>query len=125
MKGRVAYVSGPMSGLPGHNYDAFAEAAHWLRQNLCENVVSPHEIWCDESAGYPQDSTADDWVKHMRADIAALMECDTIVLIPGWPRSRGSRLELTIAMELGMDVWFYDALKSPRLTPTVTGPLAP
>ena len=102
------YISGPMSGIPGYNYEAFAEAALQLRLAGYENVVSPHEIWCDESAGYAQDSTAADWHRHMRADIAALLECDTIVLLPGWQMSKGARLELTIALELGFAVFFRE-----------------
>ena len=56
----------------------------------------------------------------MRADISALLECDTIVLLPGWPKSRGARLELTIAMELGMDVYFYSTAERDRLMPMAT-----
>lgn len=120
-----------MSGLPNHNYEAFAEAAHWLRQHVCEHVVSPHEVtaltcpkceWAAmverqmSCAGNPDggeitpfNATPHSWAAHMRADISALLECDTIVMFPGWPSSRGARLELTIAMELGFKVFFYNA----------------
>lgn len=100
------YLSGPMSGLPGHNYEAFAEAAHWLRQHFCENVVSPHELIPQPCDGCFDKSKEHSWHEHMRADIACLLRCDTIVLLPGWPSSRGARLELTIAMELGFKVFF-------------------
>jgi len=104
------YISGPMSGLPDHNRAAFAECAHWLRQAGHEHVISPHEI-AVVGCCFPADPAdgKHDWDAHMREDIAALMTCDHIVLLPGWPASRGSRLELTIAMELGFKVLFYDA----------------
>lgn len=124
------YISGPMTGLPNNGYDAFAAAAHWLRQNRFENVVSPHEIRADGCIGCGVSWTQEtplgtplpphDWNAHLRADITALMECDTIVLLPGWPKSRGSRLELTIAMELGMDVYFYDPDGVEKLTMMAT-----
>lgn len=124
-----AYISGPMTGLPNHNFAAFAEAAHWLRQHICENVVSPHEVEtvaCDgckaakESPAWSADelpvARPHNWAEHMKADIAALLECDTIVMLLGWPSSRGARLELTIAMELGFKVFFYNADGVEKLT---------
>jgi len=116
------YISGPMSGLPDHNVPAFAECAHWLRQHGHEHVVSPHEILPDRPAWKTrvgdvsiQWFEVQDWNAHTRADIAALVECDHLVLLPGWPQSRGSRLELTIAMDLGFKVFTYDALAEPRM----------
>ncbi len=97
--GNRYYLSGPMSGLPGCNYEAFAEAALALRLSGCENIVSPHEI-------RPL-VAAPTWEDHMRADLSALLECDTIVLLPGWQSSRGARLELTVATALGFAVACY------------------
>jgi uncharacterized protein DUF4406 len=41
------------------------------------------------------------WVAYMRQDIAALVGCDAIFMIPGWEESRGARLEVHVARELG------------------------
>ena len=38
----------------------------------------------------------------MRADIAELVKCDGVALLPGWERSRGASLEAHIAHSLGM-----------------------
>ena len=89
------YISGPMTGLPGLNFDAFNEQAAYLRQ-LGYDVVNPAEINPDTSMA---------WADCMRADIAALTTCTHIVLLPGWHASRGAVLEHHIAERLGMVVW--------------------
>lgn len=35
--------------------------------------------------------------EHMGRDIAALLECDAVMFMPGWTRSRGCRLEYQAA----------------------------
>ena len=42
----------------------------------------------------------------MRKDIKLLCECDTILLLPGWEKSKGAHLELHIAHRIGMEVMF-------------------
>ena len=41
------------------------------------------------------------WEDYMRKDIAELMRCKAIYLLKGWKKSRGARIEYTIAKELG------------------------
>ena len=88
------YVSGPMTGLPDLNFPAFNAAAKMLR-DLGHTVFNPAEV--GEVPGLQ-------WADYMRKDIRLLMECDTIWMLPGWLQSRGARLELYIAAELGMEV---------------------
>ena len=38
----------------------------------------------------------------MRADIAMMMECDEVVMLPCWKDSRGAQIEHRIAKELDM-----------------------
>lgn len=86
------YIAGPMSGLPGLNFQAFHREAARLRAMGLE-VVNPAEINTDPLAG---------WNECMRADIAQLITCDSICLLPGWEHSRGATLERHIASQLGM-----------------------
>jgi len=88
------YISGPMTGLPYSNFPAFNETARSLR--ACGlDVVNPAEINPDG---------AKSWSACMRADIAALVTCDAIALMPGWENSNGAHLELHIAHRLAMHV---------------------
>lgn len=96
------YVAGPMSNLPGLNFGAFHAAAARLR-DLGHDVVNPAEINVDPSAG---------WATCMRADLAQLVTCNGIALLPGWERSRGARLERYVAGELGMRVMLVDEVQA-------------
>jgi hypothetical protein len=51
--------------------------------------------------GLPQPG---DWQDHMKADIKLLLNCQYIVLLPGWEKSKGCRLELDVAMSTGLEV---------------------
>lgn len=88
------YVAGPMTGIQDLNFPAFHAEASRLR-GLGYEVVNPAEISPDLSA---------DWGACMRADIAQLVTCHAIFLLPGWENSRGATLEHHIAEALGMMV---------------------
>lgn len=89
------YVCGPMTGIEDYNIPAFNAAAADLRA-AGYTVVSPPEV-----APYRPDWR---WSDYMRADIAALVTCDGLALLPGWGESKGARTEVTLAASLGMTV---------------------
>lgn len=94
---RKIYLAGPMSGLPDFNYPAFHAAAAKLRAlghevlNPAENPVPPCGTW----QGY------------MRLALAQLVQCECIVLLPGWSDSRGALVERELAQTLGMDLSYF------------------
>lgn len=90
------YIAGPMSSLPELNFPAFHAEAARLRA-LGFEVVNPAEINAGTSAA---------WADCMRADIAQLVTCDGIVLLPGWQQSKGASLEAHIAERLEMRMYF-------------------
>jgi hypothetical protein len=92
MKPRV-YVAGPMTGYENFNYPAFHEAAKLLRYHGYE-VVSPAEL-NDQSV---------DWVSAMKTDIAALVHCGIVFVLPGWEKSKGTNIELLLATLLGIEI---------------------
>lgn len=101
----IIYLSGPMTGLPDHNYPAFQAAAERLRAQGA-TVVSPHELPAN-CPGCGENDLPHSWAEHMRADLAALLTCDVIMLLPGWETSRGAQLEKTVAEAVNMTVVDY------------------
>lgn len=93
------YLSGPMSGIKDENFPAFKAAARALRL-LGYEVVNPAEFDTDVD-GLGERSR---WVKFLKADIKALMDCDGIVMLPGWESSKGAKLEHYNAVALDLVV---------------------
>jgi hypothetical protein len=91
---RRIYISGPITGIPDGNLAAFAHAARTIAQSG-EIPVNPHEN------GLPPTAS---WREHMRADLRMLADCDAILLLPGWGRSRGAYIEQKVAQILGMQI---------------------
>ncbi|VEH23197.1 DUF4406 domain-containing protein [Bordetella hinzii] len=91
---RKIYISGPMTGLPKLNFPAFNAEAMRLRE-LGYDVINPAEINPDPSAP---------WQDCLRADLRAMLDCDTLALLPGWAKSQGAHLEVHVAHRVGIDI---------------------
>jgi hypothetical protein len=111
---RVArvYIAGPMSGHADLNFPAFHAAAKEYRKNGAF-VISPAEVnGGDAEIAKSAKMTAEEyhahWVKCMKNDISLLMTCDTIVMLPGWQKSRRAKLEHHIARNLGLTISYKD-----------------
>ena len=95
MSKKVAYIAGPMAGIPDFNFPAFHEMAKRLRE-----------------AGWEAKNPADNFGGrtdlsreiYIRADVAVLAACDAIVMLPGWQNSRGAKLEYFLAQEMGLEI---------------------
>jgi hypothetical protein len=98
----ILYISGPMTGLEEFNYPTFNLVAKELRAQGF-TVISPAET--EESLGFAQGSQTWPWQTWMRHALRSLLECDAIVMLPGWYRSKGARAELDIALDLEMDIF--------------------
>ena len=95
-----------MTGKPGLNFLAFHAAAAELRALDVGHTVG----WGGIQVVNPADLNPDpntSWRECMATDIKALVDCDTVLMLPGWLESRGASLERKIAIRLGMLV-FYD-----------------
>ncbi|WP_035487274.1 DUF4406 domain-containing protein [Alicyclobacillus contaminans] len=88
------YISGPMSGIKDWNYPMFFATAELLRR-LGFDVINPAE-------GVSEFDKPWNW--YMRRALRLMMDADTILMLPGWSRSRGARLERMVAKKLGMRV---------------------
>lgn len=105
-----AYIAGPMTGYPMLNHPAFREATKVLRDFGFE-VVSPEEMdteWgIDPSSDDPYRGLSVSPAEIMRQDLVAMLNCDYIILLPGWEGSQGARLERIVAESCGVGVRLY------------------
>ena len=103
------YLGGPMRGYPEHNWPAFRAACEQLRAAGLK-IISPHEV--NPAANQdPSVANPDVYVyplKYLKTDIEAMIKCDGLILLKGWPKSRGAKAELSIALDLEYPVYFYD-----------------
>lgn len=86
------YLSGPITGYDMEERRKTFDAAAALIADMGMKAVNPMD-------GYVEGM---DWEECMREDIAKLVRCDGIAMLPGWEDSKGARLEFDIAMALGM-----------------------
>lgn len=101
------YLAGPMSGIPQFNFPAFRDNAERLR-NRGYDIITPHEMddpevsaaaWASPDgspgSGSPNGET---WGDFLSRDVKLVADnaCGVLVL-PGWNKSRGARLETFVA----------------------------
>ena len=88
------YISGPMTGIPEYNYPAFFAAEEVL-------LRAGYDV---ENPAKNPDPTPKTWENFMRMAVRQLMDCDGVVLLPGWLESKGALVEVNLAKMIGMRV---------------------
>lgn len=103
------YISGPMTGMPEHNFPAFHAAAAdlraqgWTVENPAEHFNGAH--------GLP-------WEVYMVQDIHVITRgCWGIAVLDGWEGSRGARLEVLLGRSCRLNLLKY----RPGRTPVTLG----
>lgn len=93
----AVYLSGPMSGYPGLNYDAFHTAEKIINQSdPTIEVINPASVDLGEHGS---------WEAYMRHHIEVIVrDVHAIVTLPGFECSRGAALEVYLAHQLGIPV---------------------
>lgn len=112
-KTEVVYIAGPMEGYENFNFPAFNAAAERLR-DLGYDVRNPAANG-DINAADPNKATKPrEW--YLKRDLEWLLECDMVLVLEGWEMSRGARMEVQVARNLGLRiVRFGDALDGVEL----------
>ncbi len=97
------YLSGPMTGLPGLNYEAFNAAAEHLRA-LGHEVYNPAEWETRYNKGVFNHTIA-------FADYCTYIsrEADGVVVLSGWSKSPGASAEVALAHAIKKPVFAYGA----------------
>lgn len=90
------YLSGPMRGLPEHNWPAFHESAAELRA-MGHTVLNPAESFDGKPGANRTDC--------LRHDIQLILIVDAVVVIDNWLNSPGACFEVAEAWQVGLPVF--------------------
>jgi hypothetical protein len=104
---RLIYIAGQYSGKDFAEIDRHIDIAKHASINLLKRgwaVICPHLNTChfelyEDEIGY----THDDWLK---MDFEILERCDAIFMLKNWKDSKGAKMELDYARELGITIYF-------------------
>ena len=109
----ILYLAGPMSGIPDHNFPMFDRVAGLLR-DLGHGVVSPADV--NRKHGYSEANdefvagTIDpkEYAKLFKLDVQEILGCEGMVMLPGWVKSKGAKLEFALARMVDMPCYRYN-----------------
>lgn len=95
------YLAGQMTGLPGFNYPAFNKMQKKL-EGQGFKVINPATL---NKAGEP-------WINCLRNDLSHIVKkCYAIAVLDNWRNSRGARLEVSTASQLGLPIFNAETLE--------------
>jgi hypothetical protein len=100
------YIAGPITIDPDHWREHFADAEEWIHKAYPNaEVVNPltleNEPECIEAREHIGDGK-ELWNWMLKRDIRHLMTCTHILMLKGWEKSEGARLELRTAVDVGI-----------------------
>lgn len=99
------YIGGKMTGEPEHGYPKFFAAEKRLHAKGYK-TINPARL----------NRQGDDWFVCLRNDIKFIVtKCKGIALLDNWHKSPGAKLELAIAIRLGMDIIDAQTLKPMKI----------
>lgn len=105
----TVYLAGPMTGHPDYNRAGFAEAERYARAQGWD-VASPqntdptHDGPCPAGDRHTTAAGSHPYPCWVRASLRMMLDCDAVLMLPGWRRSRGANLEHTVALGCDMPV---------------------
>ena len=106
----TVYICGPMRSHPNLNHPAFFEAEETLLK-AGHKVINPARM--DQELGLdPHNSQMDSkFIEDCaRRDIDAVFECDELVLLPKWEKSKGAKAEIAVAQWLSKPIRLYPSM---------------
>lgn len=105
------YISAPISGVASsvvaerfNRGIKYAELAGF--EPMCPLDLHPEEhpgVPCPSGRMSPLDNHSE--ACHLKADVIGLMQCQAILMMDGWTGSWGCRLELNLAVTVGIDAY--------------------
>lgn len=121
----IVFISGPMDGYPGYNFEMFDRVAELFREQG-HTVISPAEL--DREAGFNPSIDKKVTPEFLKAailrDVKGILDSDTVALLPGWQGSEGVRGEIAVA-RWAKKPCFVAAIIFPEIAGAVEGAQTP
>ncbi len=101
------YIAGPITTNLENWQKCFSSAEDYLYNKYpTAQIVNPltleNQPECAEAREMYEEGSEELWSWMLRHDICELMHCSHIYLLKGWENSRGARLELRTALDVGI-----------------------
>lgn len=101
----MVYISGKITGTDDF-MERFATAA--------ERLNSAGYVVCNPASLNATMPSSTSWEGYMGESLRMLSHCAAIYMLRGWEESRGARVELSVALQMGKRVMFEDAPAVPQ-----------
>lgn len=114
------YIAGPMTGYEQWNFPEFFRVEKALLELGYEVVNPAHNDGPDLESALKSAGSAEKpnytWNYYMRRDLPHVMECDGLLVLDGWQKSKGAQLEVHVAKALGLPLYILrDGVVKPRI----------
>jgi len=94
MGNMIVYIAGKVSGIE-------MEARVLFKTAEIELLLQGHDVINPMELPHDHDKT---WQSYMRECISAMMKADALYLLPNWRESKGARIEVQLAHNLGIKI---------------------
>lgn len=88
------YLSGPITGAPDYK-ERFLAAENKIKEKGFTEIINPARIEIECLS----------WQEYMEIDMTLLDMCDTIIMLEGWERSKGAKIEKEYAEKKSYNVF--------------------
>jgi Domain of unknown function (DUF4406) len=112
---KACYLSGPITLVDGQNHEAFNRAAErlraegWFVLNPVDGSPSDEEVEAAcRAAGVDDFRDTPFYARLLEADIAKVLQADTVFTLPGHESSRGAAVEIAVAEICGKEIIEYE-----------------
>lgn len=121
------YIAGPMRGLPDFNFPAFFEAEEWLKAkgystfNPARSDEDHYGKNFNSPTGNNDDPASQSGFSLREAlgrDTAYISsQADALYMLAGWEKSSGAKAEWTLAVALGLQVFYQGGIEDYEYDP--------
>lgn len=92
---KKCYIAGKIGDLPEAEYKANFEEGKKDVRELGYEPVSPVDLPHEHGRT---------WSEYMKEDISEMCKCDYVYALRNWTQSRGAKIEVKLAMKLGLTI---------------------